>query len=61
MNELIELLREELSNETFNKENCMDFLSRMESELWGMEDYTLELESKVNKLEEKIDELENGG
>lgn len=61
MNELIELLREELSNETFNKENCMDFLSRIESELWVMEDYTLELESKVNKLEEKIDELENGG
>ena len=58
MSELIESLREELNKSDINKDNCLDILYRIESQLWEMEDYSLELESKINKLQEKYEDYE---
>ena len=50
MNKLIEILRDEISKSDINKENCLDIIRQIENDIWDMEHYILELESKINKL-----------
>lgn len=50
MNKLIEVLRDEISKSDINRENCLDIIRQIENDIWDMEHYILELESKINKL-----------